>query len=333
MNTTERIDRYRNSLARFDQWVNEHRQPDGSWCRPSSADGYFSSIHYANYIGRRDQALAMLRYVASRFLEADGTLKQGPERDGMVIYVPSWLAWGAFEADAFQLSTQLLDYVVSFQSPGCGGFFAGAPGRRDLRGPIGFDSTTIATIATARTGRTAASVKAADFLVKLVHAQPAPDEKLYTAWAEPEGLLTEEHQPAETSILRWSEPGQYYYKVGLFTVALAHVYGATGKREYLDVAVELYRRTVTRAADLWTNTLGHKMCWAATYLHAITGQPEYLQHACRLADHLVAMQYHDGSFTYPELFPTFPPEQWDILPNLGSQFALWIARTLRALEA
>jgi len=198
MSTIERIEKYRSSLARFDEWVTEHRQPDGSWCRPSCADGYFSFVHYVNYIGRRDRAMAALRCVRNTFLANDGTLKQGPQRNQMVIYVPSWLAWGAFEADAFQLSTQLLDYVVSFQSPGCGGFFAGTPGRRDARGPIAFDSTTIATIATARTGRTAASVKAADFLVRLFHAQPAPDDKFYTAWAEPEGLLTEEHQPAET---------------------------------------------------------------------------------------------------------------------------------------
>ncbi|MDP7741714.1 MAG: hypothetical protein QGF67_09755, partial [Lentisphaeria bacterium] len=82
----------------------------------------------------------------------------------------------------------------------------------------------------------------------------------------------------------------------------------------------------------WTNTFSHKMCWAATTLHAVTGEAGYLEHACRFADHIVGLQQPDDAFTYPEIWPSYPPEPWESLANIGPQFALWIVRTLRAVE-
>ena len=73
------------------------------------------------------------------------------------------------------------------------------------------------------------------------------------------------------------------------------------------------------------------MCWAATVLYAICGEGAYLDHAWRFANHLVSVQQSDWTFHYPELWPKFPPERWDIVPNAGRQFALWIARTLSML--
>lgn len=74
------------------------------------------------------------------------------------------------------------------------------------------------------------------------------------------------------------------------------------------------------------------MCWAATCLYSVTGQSGTLEDACRCADHLVSLQQADGTFAYPEIWPTFPPALWERLPNVGAQFALWIARTLALLR-
>jgi len=123
-----------------------------------------------------------------------------------------------------------------------------------------------------------------------------------------------------------------YYKVGLIVEALVHVHGATGDSNYLDAAVTLYNDTITRATDLWTNTFSHKTSWAATTLHAVTGEVDYLNHACRFADYIVGLQQPDAAFTYPELWPSYPPEHWEGVANICPQFALWITRTLQTLE-
>jgi hypothetical protein len=243
------------------------------------------------------------------------------------------MAWGAFEGESYRLSTSLLDELQSFQSPRCGGVFPSLKAKEEQRGIIDFDSTTLAGIAFARTGRVSACSRVADFLLRLKDAQPAPEEQIHTTWHEPGGLLKEDAEVPLTATLRWRAPRQHYYKIGLFVLALIHAYGVTGKQEYLKAGASLYRENTKRASDLWTNTLSHKMCWAATTLHTVTGEKHYLEDACRFSDHIVTLQQPDGCFAYPELWDVFPPPSWDMLPNGACQFGLWIARTLQALIA
>jgi len=331
MDAASRIQAYAASLARFDRWVEEHLQSDGRWRQPASADGYFSLVPYANAIGRSEWALAALRHVQRTFIDSDGSLSQESNRDAMVPYVPAWIAWGAWQSEVLGLSASLLDQVCSYQCPHTGGFFGSTEGRETGAGWIDFDSTTIGTIVLARCGRVEASVRAADFLLRLYESQEELDHGFCTSWRAPGGLTSAGIPP--TATLSWAEPKQHYYRAGLFVLALTYVHGATADPQYRDCAIALYDRVVTHAADLWTNTLSHKMCWAATLLYSATGQAHYLGQACRFADHLVTLQQANGAFGYPELWPQFPPDPWDKIPNIGPQFALWIARALGRMRA
>ena len=329
----QRIAAYQQTVDRFGKWMASELQPDGSWRDATSADAYFSSIAFADYTGRPDLAAAMLRHIERKYVDEQGQLIQQPNRDRMMTYTPAWLASSAFDADMFELGAKMIDYVLSFQCQTCGGFFAGVAERQAGAGPIDFDGTGISIIAAARTGRIEAAVKGAEFLMKLCDAQPRPDDCFYTAWSQPEGLLTDANDVPDTTILRWAEPGQHYYKTGIIAVALAHAYSVTGSRAYLDAATAAHRRAVERAADLWTNAIAHKICWSGTVLHAVTGEASYLDDACRFADFLVSLQQPDGAFHYPGFWPTYPPAQWQSLPNAGAQFALWIARCLNAVRS
>ena len=332
--TQRRIETYRGSVARFSKWVEDSlSEKGGGWKTRTSAEGYFSLAVYANQIGRSDWTQRILRYVLNRFMSRDGELQQGPKRDRMITYIPAWLAWAAADAEAYELSAGILENISSYQDPRSGGFFAGKKERDNQKGLIEFDGTTMSTIALAGTGRVEQSVRGADYLINMCQVQPEPVKRFFTGWVEPDGLLTQPEETDLKTVLDWAEPRQHYYKAGLLVVALAQVYGATGCRKYLDTAVEIYRTVISRASDLWTNTISHKMCWAATTLFHITRNADYLEHACRFADHLVGVQQPDGAFTYPEAWPSYPPELWELIPNAGAQFALWIFRTLRALEA
>ena len=332
--TQQRIESYRTCIGRFDDFIQRNLdKTGGGWQQSASADGYFSLIPYANYVGRRDWALRLLEHVAQSFVTQDIALKQNSNRDQMITYVPSWLAWGASGAESFELSTRWLDYVSSYQDPDSGGFFAGDEQRKNQRGPIDFDSTTMAVIALSQAGRVAPSVKGGDYLLQLCQAQPNASEQFFTTWNRPDGLITQPEDLAQTTVLRWADPKQHYYKVGLLVVALGQVYGTSGDRKYLDAARTIYDDTIQRAKDLWTNTISHKMCWAATTLAAITRETQYIEQGCRFADHLVNLQQSDGGFSYPELIPTYPPQRWEVIPNVGAQFTLWIARVLKMIEA
>jgi 4-hydroxy-2-oxoheptanedioate aldolase len=325
---------YRACIDRFNAWVGTNlRAGAAGWRHEASADAFFSLSVYGSQVGRRDWSLRALSHIQRNFIDEDGILKQGANRDQMTTYVPAWLAWASFDTEVLDLGVRLLDFICGFQDPSSGGFFAGEAERKSQKGLIDFDGTTISMVALARGGRVEPAVRGAEFLLNLREAQPAPDQQFCTAWSAPDTGLIEPQQAAATTILRWDQPQQHYYKVGLFVVALTHVYGVTGERRFLDAATTLYQDTVERAADLWTNTISHKMCWAAITLHSVTGQPEYIEHACLFADHLIGLQQSDGTFSYPEFWDRHPPDNLDLVPNIGPQFALWITRVLRVLEA
>jgi hypothetical protein len=320
----ERIEAFSASVEHFGAWVESNREPGGGWRSDSSVSGYFSVIALANHLGRRDWAQLFLHFVEKTFVK-DGALFQLPNRDSMMGYVPSWLAWEASAAGCFRLSNTLADYVLSFAGSKSGGVFASAAGRDSGRGDFCFDSTTMAALCFAATGRSAAAERVGDFLVRLLEEQPEPDKCFRTQWREPDGIVAED--APSTTVLQWDQPKQHYYKTGLYVMATLHAYGATGRQRYLDAALTVYRRTVELAVDLWTNTFSHKMIWAAASLHALTGERHYIEDACRGADHILSLQEPDGTFQYPEACPDFPPELWEFLPNVGGQFALWLALT------
>ena len=326
-----RIQRCRDSLQGVNAWIDAHLQPDGSWRYPSRIDGYFSIVAYASYIGRRDWARSILRYVERSFPHSTEVLRQGANRDQMVGYVPAWFVMGALDSEDFSLSSRLIDYLVGFQSLQSGGFFGSREGRDSGAGPIEFDTTAMCVIALAHAGRVEHGLKGADFLLRLLEVQPDATSGFHTEWSDPEGLVPQESLSNPASLIRWSEPKQHYYKIGLYALALAHAYGLSGDRKYLVASRIVYDETVKRAADLWTNTFSHKMCWAATVLHAICGEIEYAEHAGRLAEHLISVQHSDGTFNYPELWSSYPPDPWDMIPNAVGQFGLWIARALDVL--
>lgn len=329
----ERIQRCRDSLHKLDCWIDANLKANGSWKQASRIEGYFSIVAYANYTGRRDWALAVLRYVQDTFPDSREVLRQGSHRDRMLGYLPAWMAVGAFDAEMFSLSNSLADYVATFQSAATGGFFANREARDTGAGPLEFDTTTMCIVALAHTGRRGPSLRGADYLVRLLEEQPNVTEGFNTDWVEPDGLVTPGESANPVAFIRWSQPAQHYYKIGLYVMSLIHAYGLSAERRYLDAALTVYNAAVERATHLWPNTISHKMCWAASVLHTVCGDDAYLEHAWRLAEHLLSVQQPDGTFNYPELWPTYPPEHWDMLPNAACQFGLWIARTLNALMA
>ena len=331
MTNGQRIETYSTCIDRLCQWAERNLLDDGAWRSNSSSSGYFSFVPFANHIGRRDWAYRVLRQVQTAFIDQAATLRQLPTRDNSIAYVPSWFVWGASDAGFFRISNTLADYAASFQSVQSGGSFGSLQGRADQCGDLSYDATTMSLIALACAGRIEASKRAADFLVRLYEAQPALEQCFYTDWHELDGLVMDDGP--STAILRWDQPKQHYYKMGLFVVALVEAYGATGSSEYLDLAVTGYRLTSERASDLWTNTLSHKMVWAAATLYGATGDQSYIDDACRGADHLITLQQPDGTFHYPEVWNRFPPELWESVPNFAFQIGLWLALSRDALQA
>ncbi len=331
MTDEKRLASYNSCLDRFDQWVGQNLTGAGTWRQPATCVGYFSIVPYAARMNKGDLALRTLRHIHETYITDDGGVVQPDMRKNMLPYMPAWLLWGATVGGSLKMARVLADFIATYQCPVTGAFFGADHARNRQKGRVDYDSTTMATFALGLAGQTEPCVRGAEFLVELYEVQPTPQRVIYTEWADTGGLVTDDETAAHTLLL--GEPKQHYYKIGLWVMALAHAYGVSGNRRFLDFAQTIYRRTVIGATDLWTNTISHKMGWAAATLYAITDERSYLEDACRMADHLVTVQQADGGFHYPEFWSTYPPAQWELLGNIGFQFALWTALARDGLMA
>ena len=66
---------------------------------------------------------------------------------------------------------------------------------------------------------------------------------------------------------------------------------------------------------------------APTGAHAAAPEPWFTEIAGPAGLDFVHFNGMTGAFHYPELWPEYPPASPEAVPNIGCQFALWIART------
>jgi hypothetical protein len=75
------------------------------------------------------------------------------------------------------------------------------------------------------------------------------------------------------------------------------------------------------------------MGWAACTLFSLTRKREYVEHASRVASHLISLQQTEGVFHYPELWRDYGQVSTEQKINVGCQFASWIALASNAVAA
>ncbi|MBM3801746.1 MAG: hypothetical protein FJW26_05460 [Acidimicrobiia bacterium] len=315
---------YEETVARFQDWL----MPNLPWENPLarlSCNAAMPLALYAHTMGNPRLAARVLQHIEAEFVR-DGRLAQSPDRGNMLPYVPSWILMGSVLSGFTDLSALLQNDILRFQDPATGGFFGSEAARATASGAIDFDSTTQACAALSLSGELAAAERAGQFLKRLVECQPDLERRLLLVWASPGGLVSEfAVESASTFALEWSKPKQWLYKIGLLVRAFALLHRQTGLNQWLALAQQLYAKAVSDSPDLESNTLAHKMGWAACILFSLTRQKEYVEHACGVASHLASLQQADGAFHYPELWRDYSQLRAEQKINVGCQFATWIA--------
>lgn len=319
-------------MARFQRWLAQHLNPDGSFKDNAlSCNAYMPMPYYAHVTGQPELTFRFLQQVELRFLR-DGHLIQPSNRQSMLTYSPSWILIGLGGSEHLRLRQWLIQYVLGFQNETTGGFFGSNAARGQGEGEIDFDSTTTACAALCLMGRATEAERTGQFLLRLANTQPNIEKEFFLVWHTKHGLQRD-FDPAHSTgyVTQWNQPRQHLYKMGLLIRAFTLLHGLTANDAYLRAAEELYSRVLSRSVDVWTNTLSHKMSWAASTLFLATAKARYAEDACRLADHLFTLQQADGWFHYPEFWPSPEKVTLEQKLNIGAQFASWITLTRQAL--
>jgi hypothetical protein len=328
-----RIARYDAALDRFERWLAERQNPDGSLRGENlPCNAYMPLPVYGQARGRHDLGERTWHFLERDYIR-DGSLVQPEARCDMMPYTPAWFVMGAVLDERVGVRAVLQRDLLSYQDPRSGGFFASVAGRAAGSGIIDFDSTTQACAALCVAGLDEAAAKCGRFLRTLLEAQPDPARQLVLQWDTARGLVRTAEPGLEfTAVLVYGQRKAHLYKIGLLARALAFLAGTTGDRSYLELAESHFKRAVAASPDIWSNGLAHKMAWAAWTLFGLTADPYYADCGGRMADHLVSLQQADGGFHYPELWPDYAKAPPDGKVNLSAQFATWISY-VRAMTA
>lgn len=328
----ERRERYNASLGRFATWFNGYCKPDGSLDAPNlGCPAYMPVPVYALAIGDAELCFRTLDYIERRVTHDDSFLR--PAGKPMLPYRAAWMLMGATIAKHSALAAKLETWMLGFQHEPTGGFFGTEAARQAGEGEICFDSTTIVCAALAEAGKIEQAKRAGEFLLSQVHNQPAYDDRFHLVWDTRRKDVVTEFDPQQSRlfVIEWNRPHQYLYKIGLLARAFTILYFKTSSLDYLNLAEIFYERAA-RSPNVWTNTLAHKLGWAAYTLHCQTHKPEYLEGACRVADRVANLQQPDGAFHYPEFWPPYEQVAIEQKINIGCQFATWIAYARTLIE-
>ena len=329
------LSRYDATVQRHAAWLDAGLDENGAYRGGGAACGAYMPLPvYGHAVGRQDLMLQSTAQLETFF--RNGELALPPQVKDLMPYIPAWLVMGATLAESMRLRSSALKYLLPFQDRKTGGFFGKVEARDAGRGVIDFDSSTQACGALCISGQSIAAVRCGEYLKTLIQAQPDPENRFFLQWDSERGLIREFDPKEKTAhVLVYAGRKEHLYKMGLLVRALGLLHGLTGDAGALQLAETLYRRTVEASPDIWTNTLAHKMAWAAWTLFHLTRNGQYARDACRMADHLATLQQADGGFIYPELFQTYADMPRDYKYNIGTQFATWIvqARAMAALAA
>ncbi len=146
------------------------------------------------------------------------------------------------------------------------------------------------------TGEIDAARKAGQWFKRLREAQPDFEHKLYAVWT-PAGGLTMQPRAGETVecyVTHKNLPWQHHFNGGIAAAFLAELYLATGEPQWLDLAREYERFSMTSDACIWQSQQTCKSGWGAGLLWTATREPAYLDWTARMAEWFCANQFADG---------------------------------------
>ena len=272
------------------------------------------------YAGLGDKKLSRkyLDLIVSRYLQTDGDFRTGADFKGWPNLLPSpanryvysngWIVVGLQKMGAYGPAKKGLDFIRRFQSADLGGFcsrYDVATGRIDQR-YVDTSSTSSAGLALLACGAIDEAVRAGDFVLQLLDAQPDMNRHFFSSWDRDSGLMTDVFGDDDIKSLRGRKQfclsaeadaaGEQIWLIGKPAMFLAQLYDATREKRYLAGADALFEFFPRLSDSRWQNLSSCKVMWSGSELYRLTGDVKYAQVVKRIVDFLHQSQCEGGSW-------------------------------------
>ena len=333
----ERRKSYLAARAKGMAWIVAHQLPDGSFGPESKGllDVETAAISLG-LSGYADHAGGVLRYLKRTFYLGNGILRQSTEEptQNEYCYAPALVAISAHTTGFYDLSMPIIAEILRFQDPQTGGIFGHPKAREAGAGLIMPHVTAMVGNAALCTGQLAVARRMGDYLLHLLAIQPDLENRFYSFFDTRQGLITE--APPELGKIYFGtferhQPKQHYWLPGLLMAMLSDLCLATGEKKYLDGAITMFEFAAGCHADLYNNTLNHKLAWGCSRLYAATGDARHLEMALGVADFLVRVQDPPGTWLHSGLLASYEQQGYGLTIECASQLCIWLSRVLQVM--
>jgi hypothetical protein len=267
---------------------------------------HYKAPYLYSVVGDPVRARKYADLIRSRYLQPDGDFRTRPDAKGWdhlpcspanrYIYPNGWLIAGFQKMGAYGLAQKGLAFIRRFQSQRLGGFCSRFHIASGAVIPDFLDSSSTSSggLALLACGQVDEAVRAGDFILRLLDAQPQPERFYFSSWEDGKGLMTDVFGEEDQNALRGrkqfclsAEADPRYelvWLIGKPMKFLAKLYDATGDRRYLDGAGALFDFFHRLPEGRWNNYANCKIMWGGAELYRHTGDPRYYQTAVRILE-------------------------------------------------
>ncbi len=272
-------------------------------------DGGFGSLGVNEYCkvlaalevcGHSSAANLLCDWIRKKDMTPEGDFGQRSKgsEDFNYTYPNSWVVIGSHRLGNFDLSRKGMDFLMTFWDAESGGFYSSSL-RRDADTEQHILYVSFCGLAAIYTGRIEVARAVGGWMRTVIEAQPDFPRRLYTVYNRAKGLIIAPDNELRYVVSSGAASHQFFFQPGAAGAFLASLYGATGEREWLELAKD-YMRFAETACDYLFRLFGAgKVGWASSLLFTITGEIKYKKMAIRIGDNLITAQSKKGFWKVP----------------------------------
>ncbi len=313
----ELIQQGQKAIAQGISWLREH---DTAISQIEDLSAHYKAPYLYAALGDPVRARFYADLMQMRYLQTDGDFRTSRVHKGWAhlpcspanryVYSNGWIIVGLRRLGVYGPAARGMEFVRRFQSPELGGFFSRfdvASGKVDTR-YLDSSSTSSAGLALLACGLVSEAIRAGDFILRLLEAQPEPDRFFFSSWEVDAGLMTgvwgdedlnSVHGRKQFCLSSEADPlGELIWLVGKPMKFLCKLYDQTSESKYLEGAVVLFDFFHRLGEGRWHNYGSCKIMWAAAELYRHTGERRYAETAERILRWFCRTQYPSGLWVH-----------------------------------
>ena len=315
------------AIERGLRWLRQH---DDEIAQIEDLSAHYKAPYLYAVLGDPVRARHYVELLQKRYLQPDGDFRTASTDKGWAhlrcspanryVYSNGWIIVGLRKLGVYDAAQQGLDFVRQFQSPELGGFYSRfdvASGKVDPR-YLDSSSTSSAGLALLASGSTEEAVRAGEFILRLLEAQPEPDHYYFSSWQAGSGLMTDVWGDEDQNALYGRKQfclsaqagalGELTWLIGKPMKFLCKLYDQTAEGRFLEGAIYLFDFFHKLDEARWHNYASCKIMWAGAELYRHTGEPRFAHTAARFLEWLCQSQYPSGLWLHT-LWYQEPSEQ------------------------